>query len=141
MAKKKTYTEQLTSLQVTLGFNDNKGVLDNVAVLGFGGEAGEVMEELGTERGEYKVQASMSAFTYAARNLDFHKKQMRDGKEPYVEITITDRDRLISELADHFYYQNAILINLGLTHEDLAMLVFAKVKAKHIANSQYKDKR
>ena len=124
--KKKTNLELLTELQIKQGFLPDTGVLSPIAILGYIGEAGEVAGEISTPKGEYHVSAKIAQVMYSARGVDFIKKEIRDKQAPPIEIVIANPDLLKSELADHFYYMNAVCIELGITHEELAEMAVKK---------------
>lgn len=141
-----TWTKKLTELQIKKGFTFNGGIVDDVAVLGFAGEAGEVIGELYPERkykdhGERAVDAGMTQFCEIAECLDDFKKAIRNGNMPGVKIVIENHGNLIKELADHYYYFNAICNNLGLSFETLAEIVYKKALANEQANPEWEVKR
>ena len=124
--KKKSFLEQLTDLQIKQGFLPNTGVLSPIAIFGYIGEAGEVAGEISTPKGEFSVQAKLAQVMYSARSVDFMKKEIRDKNAPPMEIIVEKPHLLLSELADHFYYMNAVCIELGITHEQLAEMAVNK---------------
>lgn len=136
----KSNIDKLTELQKEVGYTSGKG-LDPIAVLGFAGEAGEVIAELSTQKGEYMVQAKMHQFKVAGASLDFIKKQIRDKKHEPIQLTAENETALVTEMADQFYYLNAMCLNLNITVGTLALMAFTKVQAKHKANPKWEDKR
>jgi len=126
--------DKLTAIQNEVGYV--KGTINNIALLGLFGEAGEVMDEcIFITKGDpihYKdydntpVSLKEKSIEIAKR-IDGLKKQIRDKVMPPFEITIENEERFDSEMADALYYFNALAINRGKTLNDYAELSLNKV--------------
>lgn len=123
---------ELTELQNEVGYN--KGDINIIALLGLFGEAGEVLNEtflIDNTEDIIKAEDLKMLAVKTALGIDSLKKKIRDNQTKIkADILPAERDSFDKELADCFYYLNALAINRGLTLEDLAKLSIAKVKSK-----------
>jgi len=119
--------EKLTAIQKEVGYE--KGDINNVAVLGLFGEAGEVINEcdfLISTDGIDGLQLIQDGIASSLK-VDSLKKQIRDKiKKPY-KIHIKNEEDFDNEMADVLYYLNALAINRGKTLNDYAELSCKKV--------------
>lgn len=125
--------EKLTELQNKIGYV--AGEVHPVAILGLMGESGEVAEATYfmtpkakslTQDGFFKFKEMANRFVRVAGEIDEFKKQIRNQTEIHFAIEV-DKDEFDMELADLFYYLNAVAIGRGLTVEDLARMSYEKV--------------
>lgn len=120
------YIEKLTGLQNEVGYA--KGEINNVALFGLFGEAGEVLNEC-----KHKSLASNDLLMVCpdavskAVEVDNLKKQIRDKKTPPFDIVIENVEAFDMEMADVLYYLNALAINRGKTLNDYAEISYNKV--------------
>lgn len=136
-----TNLEKLTELQNKIGYV--AGEVHPVALLGLVGEAGEVAAEstfTQSELTEFEemhavwqqtnaINQQKVAYTLAAERLDTAKKEIRREINSKVVVCIKP-EAFDVELADLFYYLNAVAIARGLTIEDLARISYEKVIAR-----------
>ncbi|GAB3994694.1 hypothetical protein GCM10028807_32880 [Spirosoma daeguense] len=141
------YLNKLTDLQKTIGYVP--GEVHPVAMLGLMGECGEVANECNfipasdlrdvlREQAQDDITAfsqDVDKFIEAALEIDGIKKELRqsDGIRERRSIAVACNDKGNSfnlELADCFYYLNAIAIGRGLTIDELARISYEKVMQK-----------
>lgn len=116
----KTNIQKLTELQNKVGCV--KGQVNVVALLGLFGEAGEVLNEFEIVGGgipETIIKDAIIAGINTAKNIDRHKKQIRD-KSYEPKMSFIPSDKVKKEMIDVLYYLNALAINFGTTLEELA---------------------
>jgi hypothetical protein len=131
--------QQLDELQNKVGYV--RGDINIIALLGLFGEAGEVLGELfliDNSEDDLKAEDLKMLAVDTAKKIDNLKKAIRDNKNSdKINIGtnyVVSSDDFDKELADCFYYLNALAINRGLTLEDLAGISVAKVKTKQQQN-------
>jgi NTP pyrophosphatase (non-canonical NTP hydrolase) len=123
------YIDKLTTLQTSIGYN--KGEFNAIAILGLIGESGEVLEHVFISDSEIACMQRIAVAV--AEALDNVKKEIRDRNFKTENVFYVDPEsehEFDKELADLFYYLNAVAINRGLTLDDLAKMSFEKVSAK-----------
>ncbi len=122
-----TSIDKLTAIQKEVGYE--KGNINNIALLGLFGEAGEVLNECSFSDDPQSSMTNLMIETgiVSALNIDTKKKEIRDKKRPPLSITIKDEQKFDSEMADVLYYFNAIAINRGKTLDYYAELSLNKV--------------
>ena len=120
------YIERLTQLQNEVGYT--KGKINNVALFGLFGEAGEVLNEC-----KHKSLMSNDLLEVCpdavakAIEVDNLKKKIRDRYTPPLDIVIENEEAFDMEMADVLYYLNALSINRGKTLNDYAKISYDKV--------------
>lgn len=139
-----TNLEKLTELQNKIGYV--AGEVHPVAMLGLIGEAGEVAQAATymtpkakslMQQDFFKFEAMVGHFVAVAGEIDHFKKQLRGRTESEIHFAIKpDEEDFDPELADLFYYLNAVAIGRGLTIEDLARMSYEKVIARRGAIKQ-----
>jgi NTP pyrophosphatase (non-canonical NTP hydrolase) len=133
------YIKKLTELQKEVGYE--KGKINNVALLGLFGEAGEVLNECSYSGAETIDIMDKSVLLNNAirisQQVDSLKKDIRDKKTNPMLISITDEEKFDNEMADVLYYLNALAINRGKTLNDYAEISHYKV----MSYKQQKDIR
>ncbi len=117
--------DQLTFLQNEVGYV--KGNINNVALLGLFGEAGEVLNECKIKEDGVIKPLPLEGAIEKAEQVDRLKKAIRDKEAKVHEIIIEDEEKFDSEMADVFYYFNALAINRGKTINDYAEISCKKV--------------
>jgi hypothetical protein len=136
-----TNLQKLTELQNKIGYV--AGEIHPVALLGLLGETGEVAAETTFTQSEHTefhemhalwektnaINRNKVAFALTAESLDLAKKEIRRETDSKVVVFIKSNNFDI-ELADLFYYLNAVAIARGLTIEDLARMSYEKVIAR-----------
>ncbi|GAB4023329.1 hypothetical protein GCM10028808_73450 [Spirosoma migulaei] len=137
-----TFLEKLTELQSKIGYV--AGHIHPVAFLGLLGEAGEVAAEAKFNTSELTpfdkndqtgyqarfLNEKLVQYSHLAEKVDSLKKIIRNEKNPYLCIVVSDGELFNKELADQFYYLKAVAANQGLTIEDLARISYEKVVAR-----------
>jgi len=133
-----TNLEKLTELQNKIGYVN--GQVHPVAMLGLMGEAGEVAQAATfitpkakslMQRDFFKFEAMVGHFVGVAGEIDDFKKKLRSKTENEIHFAIKpDEEDFDPELADLFYYLNAVAIGRGLTIDDLARMSYEKVIAR-----------
>lgn len=123
-----SYVEKLIQTQNEIGYVN--GPVNIIALLGLFGEAGEVLQE--TNPKNEHVESTFFQAVNIASTIDRMKKQIRDLKINVGGVHVENLEAFDSELADCFYYLNALCINRGLTLEDLAQMNLEKIKAKNL---------
>lgn len=124
------YIEKLTGLQKEVGYE--KGTINNVALLGLFGEAGEVLNEVKMTKNEdgsgwYFEEGDKALAISVANKLDGFKKAIRDKKHEPLFIKINNEELFDKEMSDVLYYLNALAINRGKTLNDYAKISYDKV--------------
>lgn len=139
------YVQKLTELQNSIGYV--AGSVSPVAILGLFGEAGEVANECGfnpvrglSEQEEDQAESITMGFVQDllnfiddAKELDNVKKKIRNGLSESISVGCNDHENAFNvELADLFYYLNAVAIGRGLSLDDLARISYEKVMRKRV---------
>jgi hypothetical protein len=119
------YFEKLTALQHEVGYV--KGTINNVALLGLFGEAGEVLNECKVKEDGVLKPLPLEGAIEKAEQVDRLKKAIRDKEAKPHEIIIENEDLFDKEMADVLYYFNALAINRGKTLNDYAKISYDKV--------------
>ena len=123
------YIEKLTEIQKEVGYE--KGTINNIALLGLFGEAGEVINECAfasDDEDDSRVNLLfLNRAVSEANNIDSLKKQIRDKKQLPMLITIKDEEKFDKEIGDVLYYLNALALNRGKTLNDYAEISYKKV--------------
>jgi len=122
--------DKLTEIQKEVGYE--KGIINNIALLGLFGEAGEVLNEcsitkIPNGKGLWFEEGDKAIAISVANKIDTLKKAIRDRKHEPLYIKINDEEKFDSEIADVLYYLNALAINRGKTLNDYAELSLNKV--------------
>jgi len=130
----------LSDLQQQLGYV--KGPISTVAMLGLVGESGEVLAETMINTSSLSVLNIRREAVQIAAAVDGLKKAIRIGNDNSSIILPSEKEDLFDkELADAFYYLNALAINRGFTIFQLAKMAHDKVRAKQAAGGSSEDKR
>jgi NTP pyrophosphatase (non-canonical NTP hydrolase) len=118
--------DKLTALQKEFGYK--QGSINNVALFGLVGEAGEVLDEckFSTDMAKYLIREAV----LIGSQIDKLKKRIRSKEIPEFEITIENEENLDKEMADVLYYLNVLAINRGKTLNDYAEISYQKVMSK-----------
>lgn len=116
--------EKLTAIQ---GVGYEKGNINNVALLGLFGEAGEVLNECKIKEDGIIKSLPLEGAIEKAEQVDRLKKAIRDGEVKPHEIVIENEDKFDNEMGDILYYLNALAINRGKTLNDYAEISYQKV--------------
>jgi NTP pyrophosphatase (non-canonical NTP hydrolase) len=124
----KTSIQKLTEIQQKVGYI--KGSINNVALLGLFGEAGEVLNECKIRHNGIITPLPLDGAIEKAEQVDRLKKAIRNGNAKPHEIVIENEELFDNELADVLYYLNALALNRGKTIEDYAELSYQKVLRK-----------
>lgn len=120
------WIEKITELQKEVGYE--KGNINNIALLGLFGEAGEVINECRVaSENDLPPQPILPTAVSVAENVDSLKKKIRDKEIPPLKIIIEDEEKFDKEMADVFYYLNALALNRGKTLNDYAEISYKKV--------------
>lgn len=137
------YIKQLTELQQQIGYR--AGNIEPVAFLGLLGEVGEVAAEVyvsarneliseveGLSMLEREIYQKKHMLRFYAAEVDALKKEVRKDSaySNGLVVEIANEEDFKLELADVFYYLNAIASCMGMTLNDLAKLSYEKVMAK-----------
>jgi NTP pyrophosphatase (non-canonical NTP hydrolase) len=122
--------DKLTEIQKEVGYE--RGKINNVALLGLFGEAGEVLNETKISKnfngtGWWFEEGDKAIAVSVANKIDTLKKAIRDRKHEPLFIEIKNEENFDSEMADVLYYLNALAINRGKTLNDYAELSLNKV--------------
>ncbi|MGF7213871.1 NTP pyrophosphatase (non-canonical NTP hydrolase) [Spirosoma lacussanchae] len=130
--------QKLTELQNKIGYV--AGEVHPVAMLGLLGECGEVAGAANymtpkakslTQDGFFDFTKTCQQFVDVAADIDAFKKRLRGSQPGEIHFAVKpDEYEFNGELADLFYYLNAVAIGRGLTIEDLAKISYDKVMAK-----------
>jgi hypothetical protein len=137
--------QKLIDLQAELGYV--KGDISTVAMLGLVGEAGEVLGEIHTVSNTIMYNAigvHIKSTLDEISDLESYKKLIRKEDKKFVPIFEVHPDKgedFNKELADTFYYLQALATNRGLTIMDLAKMAHDKIRAKQAAGGSSEDKR
>lgn len=124
-------TEQLVFLLRELGYGKGKQL--DVALLGLVGEAGEVIGETHISLfANPEVHTTINKVIEAAGEADSLKKAIRKNTVAGVgfEVMSEKRTAFKTELADLYYYFNAVSIETGITLDELAKISHDKVRGK-----------
>lgn len=126
---------KLVRLQKEVGYEEGK--LNIVALLGFFGEAGEVLAEVSFDKSP-KLTAVDQAFLETikeaikvAAKIDAWKKAIRD-KEYMPNVTMTVEEDFKKELADQTYYAHALAMGQNTSMNELAVISINKVLSKKL---------
>lgn len=132
------YIQKLTELQNIIGYVS--GDISPVAILGFMGEVGEVAAEMTfkTTEPRYEYGGKLCSdliglkldLAQSSSRLDTIKKMVRNDPSLNISVQILDEAKFDMELADQFYYLNALAIERGLSLDDLARMSYEKVIGK-----------
>lgn len=124
--------ELLVSKQAIMGYNPGNLKSEYIAMLGLMGESGEVLEEWFKPQFPYKnvFGPAVDDFIKKSRLLDDLKKKVRDGKTFHIDPVLPEKEKLIAELADQFYYLLAASTMQGVTLNHLAELSLKKIEQK-----------
>jgi len=117
--------EKLTTLQHEVGYV--KGNINNIALLGLFGEAGEVLNECKVKENGILKPLPLDGAIEKAEQVDRLKKSIRDKESNPHEIVIENEELFDKEMADVLYYLNALAINRGKTLNDYAEISYNKV--------------
>lgn len=118
--------DKLTALQKEFGYK--QGGINNVALFGLVGEAGEVLNEckFSTDRAMILINDSIKVTS----QIDNLKKRIRSKEIPEFEIKIENEENFDKEICDVLYYLNVLAINRGKTLNDYAEISYQKVMSK-----------
>ena len=119
------YFDKLTEIQKEVGYE--KGTINNIALLGIFGEAGEVLNECKIKEDGIIKPLPLEGAIEKAEQVDRLKKAIRDKEAKAHEIVIENEENFDSEMSDVLYYLNALAINRGKTLNDYAELSLNKV--------------
>lgn len=115
--------EKLTALQKEVGYE--QGTINNIALLGLFGEAGEVLNECKVKKDGVIIPLPLEDAVEVAEKVDRLKKAIRDKEAKSYEIIIENEEAFDSEIGDVLYYLNALAINRGKTLNDYAEISYA----------------
>ncbi|WP_312697019.1 hypothetical protein [Sphingobacterium mizutaii] len=133
--------DRLTALQKELGYKE--GEINDVAILGLVGEAGEALEELKydpTIDGDATIAiVDVLASTFILEGI---KKEVR--KKTFklnFELPEENREKYIKELADVVYYLNICASSVNTSLEELAQISHDKVRSKMLNGGSSEQQR
>lgn len=130
--------DMLDTLLGEVGYQ--RGPVNVIALLGYLGEMGEVLLEYlkqfhPAEVDSHDITWKIQKIAMDLLWFDNEKKAIRDGRKPLRVPQINkqypsgfDEQKLIGEMADHFYYKKAIMRSFGVSEQSLAQISLNKVQ-------------